>query len=76
MYRNALGAVLRCPGAPECTGTRGGGVAEVLMDAPGEYRAVGFSRSLPGPGATMQEDLALARARGDRVEVSPLLVVY
>jgi len=76
VYRNALAAVLRCPGAPECTGTRGGGVADVGVDAPGEYRAVVFSRSLPGPGATMQEDLALARARGDRVEVSSSLVAY
>ncbi len=76
VYRNALGAVLRCPGAPGCTGTPGGGVADVGVDAPGEYRAVVFSRRLPGQGATMQEELALARARGDRVEVSPSLVVY
>ncbi len=74
MYRNALGAVLRCPGPPACAGTRGGGVADVLLEAPGEYRAVVFSRRLPDPGATMQDDLALARARGDRVEVSPSLV--
>jgi hypothetical protein len=76
VYRNALGAVLRCPGPPACAGTRGGGVADVLLEAPGEYRAVVFSRRLPDPGATMQDDLALARARGDRVEVSPSLVAY
>jgi len=76
VYRNALAAALRCPGAPECTATGGGGVANVHVEAPGEYRAVVFSRRLPGAGATMQEDLALAHARGDRVEVSPSLVVY
>ena len=76
VYRNALGSVLRCPGAPGCTGTRGGGGADVGLDVPGEYRAVVFPRSLPGLGATMQEDLALAHARGDRFEVSGALVVY
>lgn len=76
VYRNALAAALRCPGDSECTATRGGGVADVQVEAPGEYRAVVLSRRLPGAGTTMQEDLALARARGDRVEVSASLVVY
>ncbi|HEY1334558.1 MAG TPA: hypothetical protein VGF31_09905 [Myxococcaceae bacterium] len=76
LYRNALGSVLRCPGAPGCTGTHGGGGADVALDVPGEYRAVVFSRRLPGQGATMQEDLAVAHARGDRVDVSGSLVVY
>lgn len=76
VYRNALAAALRCPGGPECTTRRGGGVADVHVEAAGEYRAVVFSRRPPGPGGTMQEDLALARARGDRVEVSASVVVY
>ena len=76
VYRNALGAVLRCPGAPECTVTTAGGAVTLPVDLAGEYRAVGFSRPVPGRGASMQQDLAAARARGDRVEVSPSLVVY
>ena len=76
VYRNALGAVLRCPGAPECTVTTGGGAVTLPVDVAGEYRAVVFSRPVPGRGATMQQDLAAARARGDRVEISSSLVVY
>ncbi|HET9156292.1 MAG TPA: hypothetical protein VFN91_06470 [Myxococcaceae bacterium] len=76
VYRNALGAVLRCPGATECMLTAGGGAVALVADAPGEYRAVVFSRPLAASGATMQEDLAGARARGDPVEISSSLVVY
>jgi len=76
VYRNALGAVLRCPGSPECLLTKGGGAVTVVADAAGEYRAVVFSRPLPASGGTMQEDVAGARARGERVEISPSLVVY
>jgi hypothetical protein len=76
VYRNALGAALRCPGARECTVTAGGGAVSLPLDAPGEYRAVVFSRPARVPGTTMQEDLAEARTRGDRVEISTSLVVY
>ncbi len=76
VYRNALGAALRCPGAAACTLTPVGGAVPVAADAPGEYRAVVFSRPVPTSGATMQEDLAGARARGDPVEISSSLVVY
>ncbi len=76
VYRNALGAAVRCPGAPECTVTASGGAVRLPLDVPGEYRAVAFSRPASARGATMQEDLAAARARGDRVEVSASVVVY
>jgi hypothetical protein len=76
VYRNALGAVLRCPGSPECVLTPGGGAATFVADGAGEYRAVVFARPVPASGATMQQDLSGARARGDRVEISPSLVVY
>ena len=76
VYRNALGAALRCPGVAECDLTPGGGTAAFVADAPGEYRAVVFSRPVAGAGATMQEDLAAARARGEPVETSTSLVVY
>jgi hypothetical protein len=76
VYRNALGAVLRCPGSPECILTPRGGAVTFVADSPGEYRAVVFTRPVPASGATMQEDLAGARARGDRFEISPSLVVY
>jgi len=76
VYRNALGAVIRCPGAPACAVTAGGGALTLPVEAAGEYRAVVFSRPVPSSGATMQQDLAAARARGDRVEMSSSLVVY
>jgi hypothetical protein len=76
VYRNALGAVLRCPGAAACALHPGGGVVSLVVDVPGEYRAVVFSRPLASSGATMQEDLTRARARGDPVEISSSLVVY
>jgi hypothetical protein len=76
VYRNALGATLRCPGAPECALASGGGVLTVRLGAPGEYRAVAFSRPVPASFATMQEELAGARARGEPFEISPSLVVY
>jgi hypothetical protein len=76
VYRNALGAVLRCPGSPECVLTPGGGAVTFAADMAGEDRAVAFSRPVPASGATMHEDLTGARARSDRVEVSPSLVVY
>ena len=76
VYRNALGAVVRCPGSAECAVTAGGGAMSLMLDVPGEYRAVTFSRPASARGATMQEDLATARARGDRVEISASVVVY
>ena len=76
LYRNELGAVLQCPGSPACTLTPGGGAVTFVADAAGEYRAVVFSRQVPASGATMQQDVAGARARGERVEISPSLVVY
>jgi len=76
VYRNALGAALRCPGARECTVRAGGGAVSLPLDAPGEYRAVVFSRLASVPDTTMQEDLARARTRGDRVQISTSLVVY
>lgn len=76
VYRNALGAVLRCPGSPECVLTPGGGAVTFVADTAGEYRAVVFSRAVGASGATMQEDLTGARGRSDRVEISPSLVVY
>jgi hypothetical protein len=76
VYRNALGAVLRCPGSPECMLTPGGGALTFITHTAGEYRAVVFSRPVAVSGATMQEDLAAARARNDGVEISPSLVVY
>jgi hypothetical protein len=76
VYRNALGAVLRCPGSPQCMLTPGGGSVTFVADMAGEYRALAFPRPVPVSGATMQEDLAAARARSDRVEISPSLVVY
>ena len=76
VYRNALGAVVRCPGSAECTVTAGGGAMSLMLDVPGEYRAVTFSRPASARSSTMQEDLAAARARGDRVEISGSVVVY
>jgi hypothetical protein len=76
VYRNALGAAVRCPGSPECTLTAGGGAVSLTLDVPGEYRAATFSGPASVRGATMQEDLAAARARGDRVEISASVVVY
>ena len=46
------------------------------VDVAGEYRAVTFSRPASARSATMQEDLAAARAGGDRVEISASVVVY
>jgi len=76
VYRNSLGAVLRCPGAPECILTPGGGAVTFVADTAGEYRAVAFSRPVATSGATMQEDLAGAHARRNQTEMSPSLVVY
>ena len=76
VYRNALGTVLRCPGSPECMLTPGGGAVTFVADTAGEYRAVVFSRPVGASGATMQEDVTGARARSDRIEISPSLVVY
>jgi len=76
VYRNALGAVLRCPGAVGCALTAGGGTVALVADDPGEYRAVVFSRPPAASGGTLQEDLAGARARGDPVDISSSLVVY
>ncbi len=76
VYRNALGAVHRCPGSPGCTRTEQGGTLTVPLDDPAEYRAVAFSRPLAGDGRTLHQDLTAARDRGEAAELSPALVVY
>jgi hypothetical protein len=75
VYRNALGVVHRCPGEG-CTTTARGGALELPLATAGEYRALVFSRPVPGGGRTLEEDLSAARARGDAVEMSPALVAY
>jgi hypothetical protein len=76
VYRNALGMERRCPGGAGCVSGPGGGVLTLLLDAPGEYRTLVFSRPMSGGGHTLQEDLAAARALGAVVEMSSSLVVY
>jgi len=76
VYRNALGMVRRCPGDSGCAPGPAGGVLTLPLDEAGEYRALVFSRQVPGGGHTLQEDLAAARERGEAVEMSPSLVVY
>jgi hypothetical protein len=76
VYRNALGMVRRCPGDAGCAPGLGGGLLTLPLDEAGEYRALVFSRPVPGGGRTLKEDLATARARGEAVEMSPSLVVY
>jgi hypothetical protein len=76
VYRNALGVVHRCPGSPGCVRSGQGGTLAMPLDTPGEYRAVVFSRPTPGPGRTLYEDLATARARGEPAELSASLVAY
>lgn len=75
VYRNALGVVHRCPG-DGCIRTARGGALELPVAAAGEYRAVVFSRPSAGNGRTLEEDLSVARARGDAVEMSAPLVAY
>jgi len=76
VYRNALGAVHRCPGSPGCIPSGPGGRFVVPVDTPGEYRALVFSRSLSGDGGTLEEDFAAARARSQPAEMSPSLLAY
>ncbi|HUM10994.1 MAG TPA: hypothetical protein VLT82_08615 [Myxococcaceae bacterium] len=76
VYRNALGALHRCPGSPGCIRTEQGGTLTVPLDGPGEYRAVVFSSPLSGGGRTLHQDLTAAGDRDEPVEMSPALVAY
>lgn len=76
VYRNELGVVHRCPGSPGCTDAAGGGMLTMPLGAPGEYRALVFSRPARGVGPTLRDDLEAARARGEQVEMSASLVAY
>ncbi len=76
VYRNALGAVRRCPGSSGCTVSAGGGRLAIPLDAPGEYRAVVFSHRPRGGGSTLEEDVESAQRRGDAVVLSTPIVAY
>jgi hypothetical protein len=76
VYRNALGAVHRCPGSPGCTPDGRGGTLELPLAAAGEYRALVFAGAGVGDGQSLQGDLQAAAARGNAVEISPPVVAY
>lgn len=64
LYRNDKEVVLECPSAaPECLG--GGLAAELVLSAPGAYRAVVLlpAGALGGSTGTLDEDLARCRCQ-------------
>jgi hypothetical protein len=79
VYRDDRVLVLRCPGAPGCTRDQGGARAELLVAAPGTYRAVLFAADapLPEPRAEgLDADVGAAGAAGAKVITGKAVSVF
>ncbi|HSP20682.1 MAG TPA: hypothetical protein VLQ79_14300, partial [Myxococcaceae bacterium] len=74
VYRDDL-VVQRCPGSAGCTRTDRGGRLALRIDAPGEYRALAFTRP-SGPGTALGRELALALEDENPVQMSSPLIAY
>jgi len=75
VYRDEV-EVQRCPGAAGCTRTDRGGTLALGIDAPGEYRALAFTRPCATSGTALRRDLALAEEGENSVQMSSSLIAY